>query len=71
VALEAALAELVPWAERDDLAARLEELRAERTAVGDAANAALQGGLTAEQAADVERVVGRLEAALRARVLEA
>jgi hypothetical protein len=70
VALEAALAELVPWAERGDLAGRLDELRAERPAVGAAANAALEGGLDEGQAADVERVVGRLEAALRARVLE-
>ena len=70
VALEAALAELLPWAERGDLAGRLDELRAERPAVGAAANAALEGGLDDGQAADVERVVGRLEAALRARVLE-
>jgi hypothetical protein len=70
VALEAALAELVPWAERGDLAGRLDELRAERGPIGAAANAALEGGLDEEQAADVERVVGRLEAALRARSLE-
>ena len=56
MALEAALAELVPWAERG--------------VVGAAANAALEGGLDEEQSADVERVVARLEAALRARVLE-
>jgi hypothetical protein len=70
VALEVALAELVPWSERGDLAGRLEALRAERGPVGAAANAALEGGLDDEQIADVERVVGRLEAALRARSLE-
>ena len=70
VALEAALAELVPWSERGDLAERLEALRAERGPVGAAANAALEGGLDDAQIADVERVVGRLEAALRARALE-
>jgi hypothetical protein len=67
VALEAALAELEPWSGRGDLAERLEALRAERAAVADAAAAALGGGLSDAQAADVERVVGRLEAALRAR----
>jgi hypothetical protein len=71
VALEAALAELVPWADRGGLAARLEELRAERGAVGAAANRALQGGLDAATAADVERVLGRLEAALRVRTVAA
>jgi len=71
VALEAALAELVPWAERGDLAERLDALRADRPAVAAPANAALQGGLDDEQRADVERVVGGLEAALRARALEA
>jgi hypothetical protein len=71
VALEAALAELVPWAERAGLAARLEELRSERGPVGAAANRAVQGGLDAETAADVERVLGRLEAALRVRTVTA
>ena len=67
VALEAALAELVPWSEQRDLAERIEELREERGSVGAAANAALQGGLDDETVADVERIVGRLEAAMRAR----
>jgi hypothetical protein len=67
VALEAALAELEPWSGRGDLGERLAELRDERTAVGAAANAALQGGLDDASTADVERVLGRLEAALRAR----
>jgi hypothetical protein len=67
VALEAALAELEPWSGRGDLAERLRALRAERRAVADAAGAALGGGLSEDQVADVERVVARLEAALRAR----
>ena len=45
VALEAAIAELEAWRERGDLGERLAELREERRAVGDAANAALRGGL--------------------------
>jgi hypothetical protein len=68
VALEAALAELQAWSHREDLAARLDELREERGAVGAAANRALEGGLDEAQVADVARVVGRLEAALAARV---
>jgi hypothetical protein len=67
VALEAALAELEPWSGRGDLGERLAELRDERPAVGAAANAALQGGLDDTSIAEVERVLGRLEAALRAR----
>ena len=67
VAFEAALSELEAWRERGDLAHRLEELREERGAVGAAANAALRGGLDAEDAAAVERIVGRVEAALRSR----
>jgi hypothetical protein len=68
VALEAALAELQAWSHHEDLAARVAELREERGAVGAAANRALEGGLDAAQVVDVERVVGRLEAALAARV---
>ena len=67
VALEAALAELEAWRDRSDLAARIAELREARGAAGEAANAALRGGLDDETAAEVERIVGRLEAALRAR----
>jgi hypothetical protein len=67
VALEAALAELEPWSGRGDLGERLSALRDERPAVGAAANAALQGGLDDASIADVERVLGRLEAVLRAR----
>ena len=67
VTLEAALAELEAWRGVRDLDTRLEELRAERGTVGEAANAALQGGLPAETTAAVDRVLGRIEAALRAR----
>jgi len=76
VALEAAIAELEPWAAAQpeaargtaqDLAARVEELRAERKAVGDAANAALKGGLDERSSSTVERALNRVESALRAR----
>jgi hypothetical protein len=66
IALEAALAELEPWRER--LGERLAELRDDRGAVGAAANAALQGGIDDPTAAEVERVLARLESALRARI---
>lgn len=66
IALEAALAELEPW--RDRLPERLADLREARAAVGAAANAALQGGLDDAMADQVEHVLTRLEAALRARV---
>jgi hypothetical protein len=67
VALEAALAELTPWADRGDLAARIDELRGTRSDVGTVANRALEGGLDADEEAVVARVLGRIEAALRAR----
>lgn len=67
VALEAVLAELLPWSGQGDIDDRLAELRDMRGAVGDAANAALQGGLDATRIADLLRVLERLEAALRAR----
>jgi hypothetical protein len=67
IALEVALAELVPWADRGDLSRRLEALRAERGTVGDAANEAVQGGLEEATAKEVERVLRMVEAALRAR----
>jgi hypothetical protein len=68
IALEAALAELQAWSHHEELATRLAELREERGAVGAAANRALEGGLDTAQVEDVARVVGRLEAALAARV---
>jgi hypothetical protein len=67
VALEAAIAELEAWRERQDLAKRIEELRTLRGGVGDAANAALQGGLDEETVEAVEVAILRIEAALRAR----
>ncbi len=67
VALEAAIAELAPWRDRHGMAERIEALKAERRVVGDAANAAIEGGLDDETAADVDRVLKLLEAALRAR----
>ena len=70
VALEAALAELEPWRSRGSVSERVDELRDERHAVGAAANSALQGGLDEATAEDVRRVVGRLEAVLRARTAE-
>jgi len=68
VALEAALAELAPWADRaPGLSERLGELREQRGPVGSAANAALQGGLSAEDIEDVEHALSLIESALRAR----
>ncbi|MDQ3740681.1 MAG: hypothetical protein M3389_07020 [Actinomycetota bacterium] len=67
VALEAAIAELEAWSGTRDLAARLDELRGEREVVGAAANEALRGGLSDATVAEVERVLGRVEAAIRAR----
>ena len=66
IALEAGLAELEPW--RDSLGERLAELRDARGAVAAAANAALEGGIDDDTLTEVERVLTRLEAALRARV---
>ncbi len=71
VTLEAALAELEAWRGRRDLDERLAELAGERGPVGDAANAALRGGLDDATIADVERVLGRVEAAIRARAASA
>lgn len=68
VALEAAIAELEPWRDSGDLATRIGELRDHRGRVGDAANAALRGGLDEPTIDDVYEVLGRIEAALRARV---
>jgi hypothetical protein len=67
VALAAALDELLPWAPRGDLEQRIAELQELRPAADAAADAARQGGLADAAAADVARVLARLEAALRAR----
>lgn len=66
VAIEAALTELDPQ-QAADMPARLDELRGSRAAVGAAANEAVGGELSAESAQTVERVLSRVEAALRAR----
>lgn len=67
VALESALAELAPWADREAVGCRVGELREERGTVAAAANAAVGGGLDEETAAGVQRVLALLEATLRAR----
>ncbi len=68
VALEAALAELGGAAGRaPDMPDRLADLRERRGAIGDAANQALTGPLTAEATTAVRETAERLEAALRAR----
>ena len=67
VALEAAIAELEAWRDRADMATRIEELKTHRGAVGDAANAALRGGLDADTIDAIYEAVHRIEAALRAR----
>jgi hypothetical protein len=67
VALEAALTELIPWRDRGDIGERLAQLAAARSDVAAVANRALQGGLDADEEATVDRVLGRLEAAMRAR----
>jgi hypothetical protein len=69
IALDAALAELAVWRGMADMAARLEELAGRREAVAAAAAAALRGGLSGQDAATVEAALGRLEAALRARLV--
>jgi hypothetical protein len=66
IALEALLAEVDPEAGGE----ALRELEGERAAVAQAANAALDGDPDAELAAAVERAVGRMETALRRRVLK-
>jgi hypothetical protein len=67
VALEAGLVELDNPPHGASMPGRLAELREARAAVGAAANAAVAGELPDELSAEVENVLGRLEAALRAR----
>ncbi len=67
VALESALAELAPWADREAVGRRVGALREERASVAAAANMAVDGGLDDETAGEVLRVLALLEAALRAR----
>ncbi len=68
VALDAALSELEPWRDAAGLGARLADLRERRDAVGAVAGVALQRGLDDDQIAVVVSALGRVEAALRARV---
>ena len=66
-ALEAALSELEPWADRGDLRDRLTELAGLRADALGTYDRALQSGLDEPEAAAVDRVLRRVEAALRAR----
>ena len=65
--LDAALAELEPWREQAGLSERLAELRARLGEVAAAEQAALRGGLDEDHILVVQAVLGRVEAALRAR----
>ena len=69
VALDTALAELANDSTATMLRERLEELRAQRDRVAEAAQAALSGPLDEPQRESVSFVVGRIEAALRARAV--
>jgi hypothetical protein len=66
-ALEAALSELEPWSERGDLQRRLEELASLRSEAIAVYDRALESGLDDDETATVDRILGRVEAALRAR----
>jgi hypothetical protein len=66
-ALEAALSELEPWSERGDLRTRLEELAALRGEAVTVYDRALESGLDEAESETVDRVLRRVEAALRAR----
>jgi hypothetical protein len=70
VALEAAIAELARDSRAGVLAKRVDDLREQRSAVGDAANAALAGDLDPPTVEAVAYTLGRVEAALRARAAE-
>ena len=69
VTLDAALAELPGDPAAQILSERLAELRAERDSVADAAQAALEGPLEPPERETIEFVLGRIEAALRARAV--
>jgi hypothetical protein len=71
VALDAALAELAADVHAGQLADRLQELRGQREPVGAAAQAALSGPLGEAEVEAVAFALGRVEAALRARVAAA
>ena len=67
-AFDAALAELEPWREQPGIAARIIELRGRADDVAEVSQAALRSGLDEHQIALVVEILGRVEAALRARV---
>jgi len=67
VALDTALAELPAWAERGDLPARIKELAGFVDPAAAVAATALERGLDPDEAEEIGRILGRLEAALRAR----
>ena len=67
VALDAAIAELARDPTGPVLADRLDELRAQRVPIADAAQTALSGGLSPDDRETVAFTLGRIEAALRAR----
>jgi hypothetical protein len=71
VALDASIAELSVEEAAGDLGERVDELREQRDPVAIAAQAALEGPLDGEQGETVAFVLGRIEAALRARALGA
>lgn len=71
IALRAGRSELQPWRDAGDLAARLAQLDELQGGVDAAAARALDGGLERDQAEDVAFALQRLEAALRARTVEA
>ena len=68
VALDAAIAELAADEHAEALADRIDELREQRDPVAHAAQAALEGPLDEHQSEAVEFALGRVEAALRARL---
>jgi hypothetical protein len=69
IALDAAIAELATDASAAALETRVAELREQRDPIADAAQAALEGTLGADDRETVEFVLGRIEAALRARAV--
>jgi hypothetical protein len=68
VALDAAIAELAADEHAEELAGRIDELREQRDPVAHAAQAALEGPLDEAQSETVTFALGRVEAALRARL---
>jgi hypothetical protein len=69
VALDAVIAELPLDPAAEHLDERIDELRSERDSVADAAQAALEGPLEEPERETVSFVLGRIEAALRARAV--